>query len=327
MREAFRFVVALAGLAILPAPALSAEKVGEVTLARTTITGDGGRLQVKSPVHRDERIRTSGTGLGEFVFRDGTRFAVGWNSSVVIDEFVFSDSGTAKKVTVKAAKGTFRWISGHSRSSAYSISTPAGTLGIRGTAFDFYVGPGGKTAVVLMSGSARFCGSNGCQDLRRRCDSVVATPRGGVSETRRVSRNIFNTLGTSRALPFQSGNQRLSRRFDTGGSCLSAASLLEPQRRAPVPTRAAPPPPPPRITPPPPAPPPRADRPTPERPAPERPTKTKNPNNGRGNGSGDGSPGGNAGNDGDSGPSPGQSGNNGNNGKGNNGRGKGKGTL
>ena len=65
--------------------ATAAEKVGEAVLIKTTVTGGGGTLAARSPVYRVERFRTSNTGLGEFVFRDGTKFAVGGNSSVFID--------------------------------------------------------------------------------------------------------------------------------------------------------------------------------------------------------------------------------------------------
>ena len=131
-----RYVASLflaVGLAIVThSSAVAAERVGQATLVKTTVTGDGGTIRTSSPVHRDERIRTSSTGLGEFLFRDGSKFAVGRNSSVIIDKFVFDDNKTAKTVSVKAAKGTFRWISGASNSSAYKIITPAGTLGICG---------------------------------------------------------------------------------------------------------------------------------------------------------------------------------------------------
>jgi hypothetical protein len=170
---------AAVALLIPSTPAFSAVKVGEAVLVQTTVSGGSGKLVAKSPVHRDERIRTSATGLGEFVFRDGTKFAVGGNSSVVIDNFVFNDNKSAQDLTIKIAKGSFRWISGGSKSSAYKIDTPAGTVGIRGTALDFYVGSGGTTAVVLLSGAARFCAKNGCQELKRRCDVIIATPGGG----------------------------------------------------------------------------------------------------------------------------------------------------
>src|SRR5690349_3583112 len=181
---------------------LAAEKDGEAVLIKTEVKGDGGTLVTRSPVHRDERIRTSSSGLGEFIFEDGTKFAVGANSSVVIDKFVFNHSKSVKNLTISAAKGSFRWISGGSPSSAYKINTPAGTVGIRGTAVDIFVGAGGKTALVLLSGHARFCGRNGCQELKRRCDVVVATPGGGVTRPERVSAGTIAELGSSRALPF-----------------------------------------------------------------------------------------------------------------------------
>ena len=99
--------------------------------------------------------------------------------------------------------------------------TPAGTIGVRGTRFDIFVGAGGITSVVLLDGAVRFCGSNGCQDLRRRCDVIVATPGGGVGDPSRVNRDIFATVGTDAAFPFLSGRQRLSSGFRSafGGSC------------------------------------------------------------------------------------------------------------
>ncbi len=161
---------------ISPMPATAAEPVGQAIHIKTEVTGQSGPLVVNSAVHRDERIRTSQSGLGQFVFRDGTKLAVGWGSSVVIDKYIFDDSQSVKQLSIRAAKGTFRWISGSSKSSAYQILTPAGTIGVRGTAFDFYVGPNGTTAVVMLNGAAQLCGPGGCRQLTRRCDCVIATP-------------------------------------------------------------------------------------------------------------------------------------------------------
>jgi hypothetical protein len=218
-------------------PTIAAQAVGQAVLIKTAVTGASGPLVVKAPVHRDERIRTSNTGLGQFVFLDGTKLAVGWGSSVVIDKYVFDDSNSVKKLTIRAAKGTFRWISGSSASSAYQIVTPAGTIGVRGTAFDVHVAPNGKTAVVLLKGSARFCSGSGCRELKRRCDCVVATPAGGMTDVLRVNRSIFTTLGTSRALPFLSGNQRLSGGFGGTNCGLSVAAALEKDGQPVAPSR------------------------------------------------------------------------------------------
>ena len=220
--------VAIATCLLLPySQSMAKEQVGQVTLVKTSLTGDGQPLAIKAPVHRDERIRTSADGLGEFLFRDGTKFAVGWNSSVVIDKFVFDDSKLAKDLTVKVIKGSFRWVSGNSRHSAYKIVTPSGTLGIRGTVVDFYVGPDGTTAVVLLSGAARFCSSNGCKNLERRCDVVVASPRRGITNPAKVDRKVLTALGTDRALPFLSGDQKLSGKFGGRGGCGMQATAIK----------------------------------------------------------------------------------------------------
>lgn len=270
-----RSIVTAASVSLLAAGSVcAAEKVGEAVLIKTSVTGAGGVLAVRSPVHRDERITTSNTGLGEFVFRDGTKFAIGWGSSVLIDSFVFDDSKSVKNLTIRATKGSFRWISGGSRSSAYRISTPAGTIGIRGTALDIFVGGGGKTAVVLLSGQANFCGRNGCQDLKRRCDVVVATPREGITSPERVDASIFSDLGTTRALPFLSGRQRLSGNFRVGGGCQLSASMEKSREARQTRSTAASAPS--ATEPDPPA--------NPDPPAPDK------GNNGKGNGGGDGSP-------------------------------------
>ena len=240
MRVLLLLQSAIAACLLLPGPpAMAREQVGQVTLVKTSLTGDGRPLRTKAPVHRDERIRTSASGLGEFLFRDGTKFAVGWNSSVVIDKFVFDDSKSAKDLTVKVVKGSFRWISGKSKSTAYKIVTPSGTLGIRGTVVDFYVGPDGTTAVVLISGAARFCGRNGCRNLQKRCDVVVANPRRGITDPVKVDRTVLDRLGTKRALPFLSGDQKLSGGFGRGGGCNISVRTFQKVQQQPQ-TKAAP---------------------------------------------------------------------------------------
>jgi hypothetical protein len=227
-------------------PTFATEAVGEAVLIKTEVRGEGGPLQVNDPVHRDEAIKTSKDGLGQFLFRDGTKLAVGWGSTVVIDKFVFDDSKTVKKLTIKVAEGTFRWISGNSKSTAYSIVTPAGTIGVRGTAFDVNISRNGTTAVVLLSGMVNFCGADGCKVLKHRCDFVVAKRNGAMTDTARVNRGVLKTLGNQRALPFLSGGQRLSGGLGGVGAGCSFAQVTDgpannssPRPPSPSPTRAS----------------------------------------------------------------------------------------
>ncbi len=55
----------------------------------------------------------------------------------------------SRRLTLKATRGTFRWVSGKSKSSAYKVNTPFGTLGVRGTVVDIYIGSSTAAVVVL----------------------------------------------------------------------------------------------------------------------------------------------------------------------------------
>jgi len=223
-----RYLLSLPVLLALTGGAVAeAQRIGTATRILTAVNGDYGSVEVKEPVHRNENIRTSKSGLGEFVFADGTRFAVGAGSSVKLDKFVYDDSRSIQKLSIRAAKGTFRWISGRSKSSAYEIKTPVGTIGIRGTKFDFYVGADGTTAIVLLSGAVRFCGAGGCVQLQRRCDCVIAKPRQRPTVTR-ASRRTLTTLGNARALPFLTGTQTLSGGFGASTGCGMSMASTEP---------------------------------------------------------------------------------------------------
>lgn len=202
-----------------PPGADAAEKVGEAVKISTRVSGSGGALSAGDAIHRDEQIRSNSTGQGAFVFEDGTKLALGPGSAITIDEFVYRGGSRFEKLAIGASKGTFRWISGKSDHSAYSIKTPSGALGVRGTAFDVYVGPDGLTAVTLLSGAAEFCTSKGCQRINQRCDFLIARPDGTISRPK----GVVNDLGIGRrgrdVFPFLSGKSGLPRGFKAESSC------------------------------------------------------------------------------------------------------------
>jgi hypothetical protein len=123
---------AICGLASVVPNSDAAEKVGQAVKIDVTVTGTAGSIDTGDAVHRNERVRANASGLGQFEFADGSKLAVGPNASVVIDKYVLGEGGKLKKLSIKATKGTFRFISGNSSPKAYTIVTPAGTLGVRG---------------------------------------------------------------------------------------------------------------------------------------------------------------------------------------------------
>lgn len=218
MRSMFLFPLA-AVLATLPCTASAADKVGETVRVSVQVRGDSGALSKGDAIHRDERIRSNASGTGAFIFEDGTKLAVGPNSAIVIDEFVYKGGARVEKLVLGATRGTFRWISGKSDSSAYQIRTPSGALGVRGTAFDVYVGPDGTTAVTLLNGTAEFCTSQGCQRLDRRCEFLLARPNGDITKPKGVVRDIGLNQRAEDVFPFLTGNAGLPRGFRGGSSC------------------------------------------------------------------------------------------------------------
>ena len=96
--------------------------------------GPGGRrlMELEGAVFMGDEIVAGSKGLAQIRFIDDTRLVIGPNSRLKIDTFVFNPDNTAQRVTINALKGTFRFISGRSPPSAYSIRTPTSTIGIRG---------------------------------------------------------------------------------------------------------------------------------------------------------------------------------------------------
>ena len=104
---------------IFPGPsAFAAEAVGRAVDISTQVSGQGGALARGDDIHRDERIRSNASGVGAFMFADGTKLAVGPNSTVVIDQYVYAGGNTVKRLAIGATKGTLRW----------KASTPVGPL-------------------------------------------------------------------------------------------------------------------------------------------------------------------------------------------------------
>ncbi len=83
-----------------------------------------------------DQIVAGPDGLAQIRFIDNTRLVVGPNSRLTINSFIFDRNDKAKKVTINALKGAFRFISGDSPHQAYTLKTPTMEIGFRGTVVD-----------------------------------------------------------------------------------------------------------------------------------------------------------------------------------------------
>lgn len=142
---------------------------------------DGQRSELSQGfvVALNDVITTNATGQVQLFFQDETRVVVGANSQLKVDAILFSGSTTASQFTVSAVEGAFRFLSGNSAKSAYSIRTPNGTMGIRGTEFDFNVVPQSAVNVVTFRGEVQLCNRrNQCALLRGGCAAVSLNSNG-----------------------------------------------------------------------------------------------------------------------------------------------------
>lgn len=163
-------------LATIPENAV-AKAVGKVTSidpgADLTHLQQSAKLVAGAVVSSGDVIITDRNGQVQLLFNDETRVAIGPNSRFVIDDVVMKSSGAAKRFAVSAIAGSFRFITGKSKKSVYSINTPTATMGIRGTVFDFVVRQRLGTDLVIFSGEVRMCGNGGnCFKVTGQCAAV-----------------------------------------------------------------------------------------------------------------------------------------------------------
>ncbi len=163
-------------LAAMTSGALAAP-VGVAVEATTVVTGSGpgGNRQIRaeSPVFSDDRLLANATGRAQIVLVDETKVIVGPGADVRVDDFVFANERSFEKLTLRATKGAFRFISGASKSTAYKIVTPTGSIGVRGTAFDVDV-EDQKVTVAVGEGTVIMCPEDGeCKEVGGLCTLAV----------------------------------------------------------------------------------------------------------------------------------------------------------
>ena len=169
----------------------AADPIGKVVavLGTPSASGPGGdrRLVAESAVFENDKITVGGSGNAQVILNDGTKLVVGPLSSLLLDRFVMQGStGKAENIGIKALRGTFRFITGKSKKSAYDISTSNATIGIRGTGFDFWVK--NNTGVLVMEGSVNL-NNNHSRSVLIRADCEMG--RTSTSDARLLTGQLF----------------------------------------------------------------------------------------------------------------------------------------
>lgn len=122
---------------LLPDAAPGTE-IGSPVIIVNTVTG---RLKAEEPrvlrvgvdVFADETVRTAEKSVARIIFRDQSKLEIGPLSEVVLDRFIYDPNRSEAEMAVSIAKGIARFTTGVLRHENYKISTPAATIGVRGT--------------------------------------------------------------------------------------------------------------------------------------------------------------------------------------------------
>lgn len=183
--------------------ALAADPIGAAAKVEDTLTGPAGTLVTGASIYFNDKLKTDATGVGQIVFKDDTKLAIGPNAEVTIDKFVYNDDGSFKELAVGLTKGTFRWISGKSKPEAYKLSTGWANLAIRGTAFDVNVDPAGSLTLVLYEGEVTVCLAVGdCRTIAGHCQYIVSETRIEVRDPDALPSSKAQEFKASGLIPF-----------------------------------------------------------------------------------------------------------------------------
>ena len=168
-----RVVAGLLVLFMMPLAALGAGTAVGVDPDAEARGQETRTLVVGSDVFIGDRIVTDAGGLVQILFDDKTKLVVGPRSSLLIEDYLIREDGSAGKLAVNALSGTFRFITGNSAKRDYVINTPTGQIGVRGTAFDLY---STKSAayILRLSGVVIGCSRGGdCEPIGDGCEVGV----------------------------------------------------------------------------------------------------------------------------------------------------------
>jgi hypothetical protein len=177
------FLTALLSPAFDASLAQAQTRVGEAVIIQNEVVRVAGsaatQISVGDGMLRDEIVRTGADSAARFVMADSTNLSLGPGATLTLDRTVFNDEHSYRDVAVRLTTGAFRFVTGHSEKTAYKITTPLATIGVRVTTLDI-LSQRGRSVVVLQEGAATVCTlSYQCIQLTQPGDTAIITATGG----------------------------------------------------------------------------------------------------------------------------------------------------
>ena len=119
-------------------------------------TGNQVSVAQGDNVFLNEAVQSAADSKANLVLNDNTNVTVGPNSTVRLDDFVYSGPKERGTIALNMTKGTLRFITGDANKRAYTILTPTAAIGVRGTILRIQVTPT-ETKVINEEGVAIVC--------------------------------------------------------------------------------------------------------------------------------------------------------------------------
>jgi hypothetical protein len=196
-RIAGRVLIAVLAVPLMVLAAQAATpKIGTASAVKNDVKRVAGastqQLAVGSDLFSNERIRTGAESTAQVLFLDKTSLTIGPRAELTLDRFVYNPSKGTGQVVLNAVQGAFRFVTGSQDPRSYTIKTPVGTLGVRGTIVDLIVADG-KVTVILVEGALTMTVNGKTYSLYKPGTAFVFTAGGGATGPVTWDGTILNT--------------------------------------------------------------------------------------------------------------------------------------
>jgi len=184
-------------------PARAQTRVGEAAVVKNEVVrvmaSATSQINVGDGVLRDEIVRTGLDSAARLVMADSTNLSLGPNATIKLDRTVFNDEHSYREIAVRLTTGAFRFVTGNSEKTAYKITTPLASIGVRGTVLDI-LSQRGQTTVVLQEGMSIVCTlSFQCVQLTQPGDTAIITVSGGKTTIKKTNNSPWTFAKTCSA--------------------------------------------------------------------------------------------------------------------------------
>lgn len=106
--------------------------------ASVTIAGKKVKAEAGTAIHQGSLLQTGAKSSMGVTFKDETVMSFGPDTVFTVDEYLYAPAQGKLKLGSKLTKGSLNYVSGviaKLRPDAVTVTTPSGTIGVRGTQF------------------------------------------------------------------------------------------------------------------------------------------------------------------------------------------------